>query len=1017
MNDIEKLFQSPSADYRGKPFWSWNGKLDKEELLRQIEFFRQMGMGGYFCHSRIGLITEYLGDEWFELINACADKGQELGMETWLYDEDRWPSGIAGGIVTADPANSMKFIRLSIQNGDDFVYSDDIVAAFTVQLDGFSFTNKTRINQDTNVNGKKVLKFTVEVILKQTFCNGFTYVDTMKKTATDKFIEVTHEKYKEKCGDKFGHSIKGIFTDEPHRGAVMCGFGNPNKDSEYLTPYTDLLFEDFIRAYGYDLRDYLPELFLWKDGEKVSPVKWQYMELTQQLFLDNFLSPINSWCTQNGIQFTGHVLHEDSLTAQTCMQGSVMRSYEYFDIPGVDVLTEHNYNFWIVKQLQSAARQLGKKGMMSELYGCTGWQFTFENHKAVGDWQALFGINLRCHHLSWYGMQGEAKRDYPATISYQSAWYKQYHYIEDYFSRLNVLMSQGEPACDLLVVYPVESVWCRIYPRWSWMLGIDDADIQKTERIFADTFRLLCNAKLDFDYGDEDFLKRMGSTEIINGEPFIRVGNSRYRSVLVTGMLTMRQTTLDLLNRFVQIVGNVVFGGDAPEFIDAVPSRKAFETEADYTDFEDILEHLKVMPLVTVKDENDRTVDDIFVQVRKENDNYIAVLMNINRSQAFQNVTVTLDMEGFCEEWDAKTGERYLLEKGKPITFRTDFEPVAELCLVITKQNNDLKQKKQPVLTTKDISMGNSFAYRLHEPNVCVLDFVDYKIDTDNWVENKEILKADREIRTKLNIPLRGGGMLQPWFVGKIEKLELCNLKLRCSFNIQAIPDKLNLAVESADEYQIFINGHANSIIKTQDHWVDHCFQVLEINKEALKIGENTVTMSCRFRSDINLEAIYLLGSFGVTLDKQRATLCKMPEMLTLGDVSKQGFPFYGAGISYYLNILSELNGAIQLHTQSFEAACIIITNGENEKVVFSKPYKADITSLINSTSQIEMQYILTRRNTFGPLHFAPLIAGGYGPETFLGDGELFLNDSYGLLPQGMVSEVFLTAFDENVGL
>ena len=39
MNNLENLFQSPSAAYRGKPFWSWSGKLEKDELLRQIQVF------------------------------------------------------------------------------------------------------------------------------------------------------------------------------------------------------------------------------------------------------------------------------------------------------------------------------------------------------------------------------------------------------------------------------------------------------------------------------------------------------------------------------------------------------------------------------------------------------------------------------------------------------------------------------------------------------------------------------------------------------------------------------------------------------------------------------------------------------------------------------------------------------------------------------------------------------------------------------------------------------------------
>ncbi len=104
MNKKEMLgiFQNPGNAYRGKPFWSWNGELDEKELIRQVGVMREMGFGGFFMHSRSGLITEYLGDEWFRLINAVADEGARQGMEVWLYDEDRWPSGSAGGKATED---------------------------------------------------------------------------------------------------------------------------------------------------------------------------------------------------------------------------------------------------------------------------------------------------------------------------------------------------------------------------------------------------------------------------------------------------------------------------------------------------------------------------------------------------------------------------------------------------------------------------------------------------------------------------------------------------------------------------------------------------------------------------------------------------------------------------------------------------------------------------------------------------------------------------------------------------
>lgn len=41
------LFKNPTSEYRGCPFWAWNNKLDKAQLLRQIDYFKAMGMGGF----------------------------------------------------------------------------------------------------------------------------------------------------------------------------------------------------------------------------------------------------------------------------------------------------------------------------------------------------------------------------------------------------------------------------------------------------------------------------------------------------------------------------------------------------------------------------------------------------------------------------------------------------------------------------------------------------------------------------------------------------------------------------------------------------------------------------------------------------------------------------------------------------------------------------------------------------------------------------------------------------------
>ena len=133
--NLYDIFQNPGVEWRGKPFWSWNGELREDEVRRQIGVMKDMGLGGYFMHSRAGLITEYLGEDWFDLINAGADEGERIGMEAWLYDEDRWPSGSAGGMVTKDPKYRMKSLVLCEQSPESFVRDDDMIAVFAARID------------------------------------------------------------------------------------------------------------------------------------------------------------------------------------------------------------------------------------------------------------------------------------------------------------------------------------------------------------------------------------------------------------------------------------------------------------------------------------------------------------------------------------------------------------------------------------------------------------------------------------------------------------------------------------------------------------------------------------------------------------------------------------------------------------------------------------------------------------------------------------------------------------------
>lgn len=132
---------------------------------------------------------------------------------------------------------------------------------------------------------------------------------------------------------------------------------------------------------------------------------------------------------------------------------------------------------------------------MSELYGVTNWDFDFRGHKFQGDWQAALGVTVRVPHLSWVSMAGEAKRHYPASIHYQSPWYKEYPLIENHFARLNTALTRGTPLVSIDVIHPVESFWITTGP--TAQCGVQR---QMLEENFATVTDWLLGSQLDFDF-------------------------------------------------------------------------------------------------------------------------------------------------------------------------------------------------------------------------------------------------------------------------------------------------------------------------------------------------------------------------------------------------------------------------------------------------------------------------------------------------------------------------------------
>ena len=214
-------FSNPTSEYRGTPFWAWNCELEKDELLRQIDVFKEMGMGGFHMHARTGLSTPYLGEDFISMVKACNEKAKKDDMLCWLYDEDRWPSGSCGGLVTKDMTLALRSLLLINKKKEGYANDSNDYYTSPEKFLGYYLTSYNVILDDEgclssyakDMNGTHHLY--IHIGKPSPVFNNSYYIDTLNPKATERFIELTHEVYKKAVGDDFGKSIPAIFSDEP----------------------------------------------------------------------------------------------------------------------------------------------------------------------------------------------------------------------------------------------------------------------------------------------------------------------------------------------------------------------------------------------------------------------------------------------------------------------------------------------------------------------------------------------------------------------------------------------------------------------------------------------------------------------------------------------------------------------------------------------------------------------------------------------------------------------------------
>jgi hypothetical protein len=433
-----RLFHKPGLVY----FWALNDACADADMDRMVRAFADGGVAAVCLHPRAGLLKPYGGDAWFEFIRRTVDRCAEKGVDVWLYDEDPFPSGNAGGRITLEypeyraltirrfaPAPSPESKTLYCFPGGTLLWcglvneqtraTQDLTSRVGVvrrkwtKLDPwdsryyYPATPRVSCPRAWTVSPEYAVElaevpdgFRLHAFVAQP--TGSEHwdddVDRLNPEATRQFLERTHERYRTVLGGRLGRQVRAIFTDEP-----KYGFG---------FPWTRDMATSFRQQYGYDLSPRMWQLFSQTMDAESLQTRLHVRQWLGDRFRRAWLDPVSDWCTRNRLALVGHISPEDDPVQQAQCVSNLFPCFPHFAVPGIDLIIPrvgdraHPLLNVGVVSATSAGQQLGRPGVLSESLACSGLDFSVAEAGRILRWQLLMGVTTHVVHCAYNSVAG-----------------------------------------------------------------------------------------------------------------------------------------------------------------------------------------------------------------------------------------------------------------------------------------------------------------------------------------------------------------------------------------------------------------------------------------------------------------------------------------------------------------------------------------------------------------------------------------------------------------------------------
>ena len=569
-----------------------------------LDGWRSLGLGGIVVnHPPSGYLRDPVGWQAMrEVLRAAAARG----MRVWLYDEEGYPSGAAGGLVLATRPEleamgvSWAWLPLDVTEGGVGGsrwrapgMTEALLGAwrFSLDPDGRPTWREREVLLPERALAEPVdserdrtrvgIAFTRRLYegthAERNFHASRRMVNVLHPDGGNAFVGATHERYAAELGPLL-RDVEAVFTDEPSWiSAFLPPLGTQRVDdrpSPWAVQYPALpwaldLPDAFTSEYGDDLLASVPLLFEdFPDAEEEARrCRARFHDLCARLYGERYFGPIRAWGRRHGVASSGHVLGEEGLVTHVAFQGDLLAQLRQFDWPGCDVLDTDPREILqgdlclTARFAASAARLTGARQVMCEISDFVQRKRDGRGAAAVamrGTVFALSALGVGVYASYYHTPQGaEAEDDYRRWC--------------EAAARCCRIVREWEPVVDVALLYPIRGVWEVFRPTaedFRAAVGRDSryVDVRRVSDGFRVLARGLLRRQIPFDIVDE--------AALLKAEPVVRTdGNVElccddlgpsYRVVLLPERSVLTGVVQESLLRWARAGGAVIAVGAGP---------------------------------------------------------------------------------------------------------------------------------------------------------------------------------------------------------------------------------------------------------------------------------------------------------------------------------------------------------------------------------------------------------------------------------------------------------------------